>query len=123
MNSKYWNELSHDEQSKIENEWYISNWYKNAKEESKSITSNILRYGVIFVIFLFLTLLTIDALFLMENRNDDENTAYLIIYLGFYVFLILIIGIISYFKTSNLRYDFLEEEKKKWLLKNHNVIK
>lgn len=116
MNNRYWNELSHNEQSKIENEWCNSDWYKNTKEESKSIKSNSLRYTMIIIIIIALVFT-----FLILTEIIDYTVFYFAC--GVFVFILLIMALISFVNTNNARYDYLEEEMKKWLLKNYNIIK
>ena len=117
MNSRYWNELSHDEQSKIENEWYGSNWYKNAEEESKTFGLNIIRYPMIIIIILALvmTFLFVAFGFELDVYGDVIFNIFFII-----IFITSIITIIIH-KSSKDKY--LEGEMKKWLLKNYNIIK
>lgn len=127
MNSRYWNSLSNEERKKLTDEWENSQWKINSLDDSKNNMVLGTGYYILLVltilfIFIFLAYFIFFITYVTYEVAEFESGPYKIAL----VFLGIIMGVFAiltgYTKDSSKKL-YLEEEKKKWLLNNHNIIK
>ena len=127
MNSRYWNSLSNEERNKISNEWESSQWKFNALDDSKNnivlgTGYYILLVLTIFFIFIFLAYFIFFITYVTYEVEEFESGPYIIALVFLCIIMSFFAILTGYIKDSSKKI-YLEEEKKKWLLKNHNIIK
>ena len=126
MKKRYWYDLSDTEIEKLENEWQNSKWCKKAKEESKKVsTKETSFYICITFTIIFLLVAVIIFINLIRNSDNllmDETIPY---YIFSWVFSLVgaVFGGLANGVIKNAKSNYIAEQKKKWLLDKHNVIK
>lgn len=130
-NAKYWNELSDEEKDNMYKEWYKSNWYQQSLKECYSVRETsatiCLVIGTICLgIMIFISIILVIAG--ASNNTELFDSIYPIAFIV--IFLNILIGFPSIIANRILqkiigkkREKYLDNEEKKWLLKNYNIIK
>lgn len=123
MEKRYWNELSNNEISKIENEWNNSDWKKHAVENSKKDLKE-RGYNIAYILemisLVFVILSIIRMFILLANNSLDDNIEgpITISMICFFTF-----GITANHLRKKYQYKYIDNEYEKWLLKRHNIVK
>ena len=127
MNSRYWNSLSNEERKKITDEWENSQWKINSLDDSKNnivlgTGYYILLVLTIFFIFIFLAYFIFFITYVTYEVAEFESGPYKIA-LVFLCIIMSVFAILTGYTKDSSKKLYLEEEKKKRLLKNYNIIK
>ena len=130
-NAKYWNELSDEEKENMYKEWYKSNWYQQSLKECYSVRETSASVCLVIGTICLGIMILIGIILVIAGAFNNTELFDSIVPIAFIViFLNILIGFPSIIANRILqkiigkkREKYLDNEEKKWLLKNYSIIK